>query len=157
MLDVLVGLPQKDGSLSNTAKLRVNLILNPIVTSISPVKGFSGQMQEIRITGSTFYNFDSLHVKAVMKGSTDFLLDCLSLSNEVVMITSPNALDIHLYNYRKMYLYVSTNGVDYSEQSVFYTFMDEPHITELTDYDADYQGNIEIGVIGMHLTADVTH
>ena len=157
MLKVLVGLPQSDESLSNTSKIRIYLVQSPTLTSISPIEGFDAQQQDIIITGTNFYSFDSLHVKAVFTGyEDDMLINWLSLSNEMLIIKAPNALNIQLYNDRKMYLYVSVNGVDYTEEQIYYTFLDEPSIVGLSRYDADYQGNINIEVYGLHFIPNVT-
>ena len=157
MLSVLVGLPQSDGTLSNSAKIKIYLLQNPSITSISPTKGFAAQMQDIIITGTNFYNLDSLHVKAIFTGyEKDMLIDWLAFSNEVVIIKAPNALNIQLYNDRKMFLYVSTNGIDYTQEQIYYTYLDEPSIIGLSKDEADYQGNIEIEIYGLHLTEDVT-
>ena len=74
MLKILVGLPQSDGSLSNTSKIRIYLVQSPTLTSISPIEGFDAQQQDIIITGTNFYSFDSLHVKAVFTGYEDDML-----------------------------------------------------------------------------------
>lgn len=158
MVEVLFGLPQADGRLSNTSKIRIHLIKRPQITSISPLKGFAKQGRDIRITGTNFYKLETLHVKATFKGNiNDLLLNCLIVSDELVIIKAPNALNIPLYNDRTMSLYVSSNGVDYSLEDVKYTYMDEPHITSLTEFESDYEGNVETEAIGLHFTDDVTH
>jgi hypothetical protein len=136
----------------------VNLINRPTISSISPTKGFLQQERDIKFAGQHFYNLETLHVKATFEGNApDMLLDCLTVSNELIILKSPNALNIALYEDRRMFLYVSSNGVDYSEESIAYTYLDEPHIQYLTEGEADYEGNIETEAVGLYFTSDVTH
>ena len=65
-------------------------------------------------------------------------------------------MDLALYNDRTMKLSVSTNGFDYSSSSSTYTYMDEPLMVSMTETEADYQGNIDTEIIGLHFTSDVT-
>ena len=79
------------------------------------------------------------------------------MSDEVILIKAPNALNIALYKSRIMYLHVSSNGMDYSSEDTFiYTYMDEPHITSLSVSEADYEGNTNTEAIGLFFTDDVT-
>jgi hypothetical protein len=158
MLEVLVGLPQNDGSLSYTEKVVVYLINRPSVTSISPLTGFSMQQRDIRIIGTNFINLDSLHAKLTFQGNApDHLVDCLTITNEILIIKAPDANNIALYEDRTMNIYISSNGMDYSTESFVYTFMDEPHITSLVVYESDFEGNILTEAVGLYFTDDVTH
>ena len=158
MVQVLVGLPQADGSLLTTEKIMVNLINRPSISSISPLKGFALQGRDIKIVGNNFYNLDTLHVKAVFQNNApDLLLDCLTVTTKLVIVKAPNANNIPFYADRTMKLLVSSNGMDYSLESIFYTYMDEPHITSLTQAEADYQGNIPTEVLGKFFTSDITN
>jgi hypothetical protein len=157
MVDVFVGLPQQDGTLFDSSKVKIHLVNNPTVASISPLRGFLQQQRDIRIEGNFFYNFETLHVKAKFIGKVnDMLLDCLVVSNELLIIKAPNAVNIPMYQSRAMKLYVSSNGVDYSSETVTYLFLDEPHMTSLTNMESDYEGNIPTSVLGLHFTNDVT-
>lgn len=158
MSELLVGIPESDGSLYNSYRYRIYLIKNPTITSISPTRGFANQNIDIRITGTNFLNLETLHVKGDFVGNTpSILIDCLIISNEVIIVSSPNAMDIALYNDRTMTLSVSTNGFDYSETNAVFTFMDEPHMISMTEVEADYDGNVATEIIGLHFTSDVNY
>ena len=76
MVDVLVGLPQFDGTLHNNAKVKLHVVKNPTILEIYPTKGFSNQEREIKITGLNFLNFETLHVKGSFVGDVpDILLE----------------------------------------------------------------------------------
>ena len=158
MSEVLVGISESNGHVSDIFKTRIHLIENPTVSSITPTFGFAMQTTDIRITGTNFMNLDTLHVKADFFGNApSILIDCLIISDELVILKSPSGMDLPLYNSRTMSLSVSTNGFDYTDTSIDYTYLDEPHMVYMTEIEADYQGNIDTEIIGVHFTNDVTH
>lgn len=96
--------------------------------------------------------FEYIGTEVIELEQTDYLY----INDNTILVQIPDAKNIEYYNERRLKISVSNNKVNYSPETVYFTYMEEPTLISITNNTSDFEGGKTCQIIGTHFTNDVT-